>query len=242
MRFLLATGILAALNLALAAPASAHEVGNVQAVEHSAFGTPPDAAKEPKRSGDPVAFKELLETLAQSGLLVRFSDGSRLTLGAESKVLVDDFVYDPADPASKALISLPAGKLRYITGSMPKGQTTIETPTATMILRGTNVTVDSEGDETTLYVEEGSVSVHSKLTGEDTLVKEGQSVVIGTGGIAASNVQTTGDASVDDGISAPTEASGNDVEHRRGEGSGREGKSGMGGGHGGRSDGGSYRN
>src|ERR1700743_2408129 len=143
------------------AGARVNTVGNVQAVERSAYGTPPNATKEPKREGDPVAYQELLETLARSGLLGRFADGSKLTLGADSRLLVDDFVYDPGDTHSKALISLPAGALRYVTGSMPKGQTPIDTPTATLVLRGTNVAVDAGKRDTLLYVHEGSVSVHS---------------------------------------------------------------------------------
>jgi len=218
MRYLLATGLVAALTLAIAGAAFADDVGDVQAVERDAFGTPPDASKAAKHSGDPVAFKELLETLQQSGMLVRFTDGSKLTLGAESKVLVDDFVFDPANPTSKALISLPAGKLRYVTGSMPKGQTTIDTPTATMVLRGTNVAVNSSGDNTLLYVEEGSVSVHSKQTGQDTLVKQGESVLIGPNGIVSTTEEKTGDPLVDDGFA--DNRGGTDpgeVEHRRGE-------------------------
>jgi hypothetical protein len=219
MRYLLATGLVAGLTLALAGAAFAHEVGDVQAVEQNAFGTPPDASKAAKHAGDPVAFKELLETLQQSGMLVRFTDGSKLTLGADSKVLVDDFVYDPSDPASKALISLPAGKLRYVTGSMPKGQTTIDTPTATMVLRGTNVAIDSRGADTLLYVEEGSVSVHSKQTGQDTLVKQGESVLIGANGIVSTGDERTGDPLVDDGFRT-TGGNQGDVEHRRSDSSG----------------------
>jgi hypothetical protein len=232
MRYLLATGLVAGLSLALAGAAFAHEVGDVQAVERDAFGTPPDASKAAKHAGDPVAFKELLETLRQSGMLVRFTDGSKLTLGADSKVLVDDFVYDPADPASKALISLPAGKLRYVTGSMPKGQTTIDTPTATMVLRGTNVAVYSEDDRTLLYVEEGSVSVHSKQTGQDTLVQEGQSVLIGADGIVATAEERTGDPLVDDGFAGNKPTNGQN-EPRRGESNGHHENSGpaSGGGH-----------
>jgi len=217
MRYLLATGLVAALSLALAGAAFAHEVGDVQAVEHDAYGTPPDASKEPKRAGDPVAFKELLETMTRSGLLVRFTDGSKLTLGADSKVLVDDFVYDPKDPTSKALISLPLGKLRYVTGSMPKGQTTIDTPNATMVLRGTNVQVYSTGNDTLLHVEEGSVTVYSKQTGQQSLVKQGQSVLIGPDGIASTSQEKTGDPLVDGGFTGNTGGRNNKGnEHRRG--------------------------
>ena len=43
MRYLLATGLVAALTLAVAGAAFADDVGDVQAVERDAFGTPPDA-------------------------------------------------------------------------------------------------------------------------------------------------------------------------------------------------------
>src|SRR5581483_9856307 len=184
------------------AAARVNTVGNVQAVERNAYGTPPNAEKEPKREGDAIAYQELLETLAKSGLLVRFADGSKLTLGADSRLLVDDFVYDPGDTHSKALISLPAGALRYVTGAMPKGQTTIETPTATLVLRGANVAVDAGKEDTLLYVHEGSVSVHSKLTGQDTVVNEGSSVLIGANGIVSTDEERTGDPLVDNGFAS----------------------------------------
>jgi hypothetical protein len=172
-----------ALSLSAIAPAIAREVGDVQAVTRSAYGTPPNAGKEAKRLGDPVADHEMLETLSASGLKVRLADGSQLTLGADSKVLVDAFVYDPAhadsDAAAKAAISMPLGFLRYVTGSMPKGHTVIETPTASLTLRGTSVTVavNAKG-ETHLVVDEGRVTVLSKLTGQAVDVGPGGSIDI----------------------------------------------------------------
>ena len=172
-----------ALSLSAIAPAIAREVGDVQAVTRSAYGTPPNAGKEAKRLGDPIADHEWLETLSSSGLKVRLADGSQLTLGADSKVLVDDFVYDPAgsdsDAAAKAAISLPLGFLRYVTGNMPKGHTVIDTPTATMTLRGTNVTVAvNQNGDTHLVVDEGRVTVVSKLTGQTMEVGPGSSTDI----------------------------------------------------------------
>jgi hypothetical protein len=197
----LATGFASVLLAVLNSAALAASVGDVEAVQQSAFGTPPNAGKEVKRKGDDIAYRELLETLPQSGLLVRFSDGSKLTLGASSRLLVDDFVYDPADTKSKALVSIPAGTLRYVTGAMPKGQTTIDTPTATMVLRGTNVTVGvARNGDTQLYVKEGRVSVHNKVTGADTEVDSGNGVDISSSGFSDSAGDQTGDPAVDDGI------------------------------------------
>jgi len=193
----LATFLLAALN----GTAVAATIGDVEAVKQTAYGTPPNASKVSKHEGDNIAFNELLETLQKSGMLVKFDDGSKLTLGANSRVLVDNFVYDPSNSGSKALVSIPTGTLRYVTGSMPKGHTTIDTPTATMVLRGTNVTVGVGADGTTaLFVQEGKVSVHNKLTGADTEVDAGSGVDISANGINASDNTRTGDPVVDGGF------------------------------------------
>jgi len=96
---------------------------------------------------------------------------------------------------------------------MPKGQTTIDTPTATMVLRGTNVKVvsDSSG-KTLLVVDEGSVGVHNKQTGEDTVVDEGHAVEIGQTGTNTTDEDETGDKIVDDGFTKKTD---NGNEQRR---------------------------
>ena len=190
-----ATTIAVTYGAALSTP-----VGDVEAVQQDAYGTPPASARESKHRGDGIVYQETLETLQKSGMLVKFTDGSKLTLGANSKVLVDSFVYAPGDANSKALISIPEGALRYVTGAMPKGQTTIDTPTATMVLRGTNVKVLSDGGNTLLVVDEGSVSVHNKQTGEDTVVKEGDSLQISSTGFTATDEDQTGDTIVDNGL------------------------------------------
>jgi ferric-dicitrate binding protein FerR (iron transport regulator) len=215
----IATVLFGATTIAVAfGAASPSPVGGVEAVQESAFGTPPAATRAAKQRGDGVVYQEMLETLQKSGMLVKFNDGSKLTLGANSKVLVDNFVYAPGDANSKALISLPAGVLRYVTGQMPKGQTTIDTPTATMVLRGTNVKVLTDGGNTLLVVDEGSVAVHNKLTGQDTVVEEGDSVEISNTGFGETDEDETGDPAVDDGITIKT-GNGNNQgtpEQRRG--------------------------
>ena len=206
-----ATTVAATYGAAMTTP-----VGDVEAVQEDAYGTPPEAARETKHRGDGVAYQELLETLKKSGMLVKFNDGSKLTLGANSKVLVDNFVYEPGNAGSKALISLPTGALRYVTGAMPKGQTTIDTPTATMVLRGTNVKVAAGISMTLLVVDEGSVSVHNKQTGEDSVVEEGGSVQISNTGINTTDEDDTGDPIVDDGFTKKTDNNYTVPEQRRG--------------------------
>jgi hypothetical protein len=212
----IATVLFGATTIAVAyGAATSTPVGDVEAVQQDAYGTPPASARAAKHRGDGVVFQETLETLQKSGMLVKFTDGSKLTLGANSQVLVDSFVYAPGDSNSKALISLPAGALRYVTGAMPKGQTTIDTPTATMVLRGTNVKVLSGDTNTLLVVDEGSVSVHNKQTGEDTVVAEGDSLQISNTGFTKTDEEETGDSIVDDGLTSKTGKNGQGTPEQR---------------------------
>jgi len=207
-----ATTVAATYGAALTTP-----VGDVEVVQENAYGTPPASARETKHRGDGVVYQEMLETLQKSGMLVKFTDGSKLTLGANSKVMVDSFVYAPGDASSKALISIPTGALRYVTGAMPKGQTTIDTPTATMVLRGTDVKIQTDGSNTLLVVEEGSVTVHNKQTGQDTLVEEGDSIQISSTGFDSTDEDETGDPAVDDGLQQTKKNGANGTpEQRRG--------------------------
>ena len=63
----------------------------------SAYQTPPQAgAKTPIFRLDPVVKNARLETVPTGALEVTFTDGSRLTLGSASSVVVDNYVYGGA--------------------------------------------------------------------------------------------------------------------------------------------------
>jgi hypothetical protein len=150
-------------------------VAAMEQVQRSVYGTPPQGSQEVKRQGDHVAFAESLETLNESRALVRFIDGSGLALGANTKVLVDEFVFDPGTSKGNALYNISLGTLRLATGAMPKGGTVIRTPTATMTLRGTDVTVHVHpSGRTDIQVHEGLVEAHNNFTGETTTLMPGQ--------------------------------------------------------------------
>jgi hypothetical protein len=202
------------LSAIVAAEASSQDVGSVEKVTRNVYGTPPQASRAPQHPGDSVAFQELLETLPDSAALVRFIDGSELTIGARSKILVDQFVFDPGSGSGNALISIGSGALRFATGSMPKGKTVIDTPTATLTLRGTvvRVGVKPNGD-TELIVDEGNVDSHNKQQNSNQNVPAGDSIVISSGG------STTGDGAIGDSfVDAGFDSGGNgsaEVEQRR---------------------------
>jgi hypothetical protein len=166
-------------------------VGAVQRVRLTVYGTAPSSQPIPKHPGDGVVFHENIETWDNSGAVLPFIDGSLLTLGPKSRVLVDEFVFDPDTASGNALIRIAAGTLRWITGSMPKGRTVIKTPTSTMILRGTDVAVHVHPDGTTdAIVYSGSVENRNEFTHTSSLMGPGDQQTSDESG----NHANTGDA------------------------------------------------
>jgi hypothetical protein len=165
------------------ASADTAEVGAMAVVQRAVYGVPPQGSQVVKHQGDAVVFQEALETVDNGAALVRFIDDSTLALGANSKVLIDAFVFDPQKTEGNALIRISLGTLRYVTGGMPKGKTVIKTPTATLVLRGTDVTVHVHPDGTTdATVNEGHVDAHNDVTTDDSNIAAGQGASFGNAG------------------------------------------------------------
>ncbi len=210
----IAAAVAGLIGLASAAAADTVSVGAMAQVQRAVYGVPPQGHQQVKRQGDAVVFQEELETVDDAAALVRFIEDSTLALGANSKVVIDAFVFDPQKAEGNALINISVGTLRYVTGGMPKGHTTIKTPTATLVLRGTDVTVHVHPDGTTdVTVNEGEVDGHNDQTNNDSSLAPGQGATFGTGG----NSDFTGE-NPPTGPEGDNEAS-DPPEHRRGSGS-----------------------
>ena len=163
--------------------AAAMDVGAMAAVRQTVYGVPPQGGEAVKRKGDAVVFQETLQTVDDSGALIRFIDESELTLGAKSKVVIDEFVFDLKNAKGHALIEVSVGTLRFVTGEMPKGGVVIKTPTATLTLRGTDVVVHVHPDGTTdTAVYDGKVEAQNNLTDEVTHLIPGDGATLGQGG------------------------------------------------------------
>ncbi len=79
-----------------------------------------------------------------------FEDKTTVKLTEHSKMIIDDFVYDPKKGSGKLAINMALGTARYASGQIAKNnpqQVAIKTPTATIAVRGTDfsMTVDELG-------------------------------------------------------------------------------------------------
>jgi hypothetical protein len=181
-----AAGIPAA---ALLKPASAFAavapltVGAVDDILNFAWGTPPGLSREELEHQDAVFSNELIETDHESSLLITFADGSRLTVGENSALIIDDFVYDPASADGLTTLDLAKGVFRYISGSMPKENVTINTPTITTGIRGTELkfTVRTDG-ETEMSTLVGEALCRSKVSGKELLIRANESAIMAADG------------------------------------------------------------
>jgi len=82
---------------------------------------------------------------------ITFKDDTKVNITANSKLLIDDFVFDPkASDSGKLALKVAMGSVRYASGQIAKNnpqQVDIKTPTATIAVRGTdfNMVVDETG-------------------------------------------------------------------------------------------------
>jgi hypothetical protein len=124
---------------------------------------------------DQVFFNEVIATKADSASKIHFPDDTYLTVGPDSHVTIDEFVYDPNSQNSKMVVNATLGVARFVTGKMGSAAYQIKTPTTTIGVRGTVLTVTVEEDgTTTTVVEDGSIVVQG-ATGEPVEVSEGLS-------------------------------------------------------------------
>ncbi len=87
---------------------------------------------------------------ARAKAVLTFEDKTTVKLTEHSKMIIDDFVYDPKKGTGKLAVNMAMGTARYASGQIAKNnpqQVSIKTPTATIAVRGTDfsMTVDELG-------------------------------------------------------------------------------------------------
>lgn len=89
---------------------------------------------------------------------ITFKDDTKVKVTENSRLLIDDFVFDPkASDAGKLALKVGMGTVRYASGQIAKNnpqQVNIKTPTASVAVRGTDftMTVDETGQSLVMLV------------------------------------------------------------------------------------------
>jgi hypothetical protein len=102
----------------------------------------------PAREGMHLLVDDVLQTSADGRLGVIFQDGTRISLGPNTELKIDRFVYEPADGKFALLLRLARGVLTYVSGKIAKfspQSVGVQTPVGIVGLRGTHFAVSIEG-------------------------------------------------------------------------------------------------
>lgn len=182
----------AALFVVVASPVSAEtDVAGVTAAVNPDASTIDRAGKTRLISlGDPVIRNHRIETSGAGLVQILLADGTSFTVGPNSSVVIDSFVYDPEKNTAALAATMSKGALRFIGGKASKasGNVTIKTPIGTAGIRGAVVDINLSGQTpdgqplpphmTLVYGKE------VQLTGNGApqrLFKQGFSIVAGDG-------------------------------------------------------------
>lgn len=103
----------------------------------------------PSAVNAPVEMNDTIVT-AKAKAKLTFEDNTTVNITEQSKLVIDDFVYDPKKGSGKVAMKVVLGTARYASGQIAKTNpqnVNVQTPTATVAVRGTDfsMTVDELG-------------------------------------------------------------------------------------------------
>ena len=213
-----------ALGLSAMPALAAGQAGVASAVLPAAKGTPAAQAPRVLQVGIDVFQDERIETGSEGKAQMLMLDGSALTVGPNSDLVIDEFVYDPDAKAGKIAMSATKGLFRLVGGRISKKTPmTLKTPTATIGIRGgiAVVTVTPEattgvfvfGEQMTMSsggVEKSTRRPGSQMQATDANAPPSDPAPVAGGGLGAAldGLEGRGDSDGGAGAEKPTD---NDV-------------------------------
>ena len=93
-------------------------------------------------SGESIFLQDAIQSGSRSGMQILLLDETVFTIGPDSELVVDEFVYDPKTGAGKVSAQVTKGVFRFVTGRVAKQQPSdmnVKLPSGTIGVRGTMV-------------------------------------------------------------------------------------------------------
>jgi hypothetical protein len=132
-------------SFAIAAEGGKDGIGFYTAVLGQASVTHPGEARIlPVKLHDEVLFKDVIQTQDESRARALFQDDSMLTVGENSRVEIDEYIYNPDVNVRRAIVKLMQGQVRALVSKVFKANGSkfeVHTPSAVAAARGTYFTV-----------------------------------------------------------------------------------------------------
>lgn len=117
------------------------------------------AAAQPMKAGDAVSMDDVIETQAGSRAVFSFADGAELVMTGNGRLVIDEYVYDPAQAAgNKAVLDVLDAAFSYTGGAMDKAakpEVKLNLDYGTVGIRGTKLIGARRNGITWVYLSEG---------------------------------------------------------------------------------------
>lgn len=107
--------------------------------------------------GTAIESNDTVSAGSNTSLTITFADNSTAKISQNSRLVIDDFVYDPKNGSGKSGMRVALGTVRMASGGIAKNNAknvNIQTPTATIAVRGTDfaMTVSELGESTVVLL------------------------------------------------------------------------------------------
>lgn len=136
----LATAAAIAIALPAVSAQAQQVVGVTSAVKNDVRVRKPNTPlPRPVQLRQRIAIADLVQTGAKSQMQMVLLDRSVFTVGANARVTIDRYVYDPQRNSRTMNATVGRGAFRFMSGRRTTGETRINTPTAAIGVRGTLV-------------------------------------------------------------------------------------------------------
>jgi hypothetical protein len=171
---------------AVTVDAEASPIAQVTNIVNTAFRSPPGESELPVKVSDELVQDEALRTESDSTVELNFIDGSQMSLEPESELVLSKYVFDPEGKQTAAIIELQSGTFHYTSNGAPDQDIVLQTPVATIGIRGTELLIHIVPSVTipntlSLKVDviDGLINVQPGGKGKGAQAEGGQSVSVG---------------------------------------------------------------
>ena len=114
-----------------------------------------DGGTENTSMGYELQMKDFLQTGEDGGMILNYVDGTKFTMGPNTELTIDEFIYDPQSKVGKIVSNIKIGTVKIITGEISKknpDNLEVNVPTGSVGARGTEFVVVTESDEKSTVV------------------------------------------------------------------------------------------
>ena len=170
-RRIAAAGVILALGLS-AAPAAAQQIGQASAVENQVTRVSSSGTAALSVGGS-VFRMETIRTAQSSRARLTFLDNTNLSVGPSSSVVLNQFVYTGNSQAKTVGVNLVRGAFRFSTGDSDKSAYRINTPVATIGVRGTVLDIRSAGGTTDITMVDNSEALVCSISAGSCVLLSG---------------------------------------------------------------------